>query len=166
MNNDFNGSIRRYDLLFLNRSNMFIPQDFVKFGSTRLQLFIHYPGQLIRSLSNPTFTTKFSDFDIFTPRKVFNLDITGVTLLRGRADSNDACSIDVVDDDIRIQKKIMDLLGCRPVYWRHTPISGLSFTECNSQQDLDLAYQYTKKYEDIVLLLDVEVAVLYSFFNG
>ena len=74
--------------------------------------------------------------------------------MRGRADSNDACSIDVVDDDVRIQKKIMDLLGCRPVYWRHTPISGLSFTECNSQQDLDLAYQYTKKYEDMMLLLD------------
>ena len=81
--NDFLNSARKYDLLSFNRSI------FALYPDTRLDIYIHYPGQLIKVFDNPSFTTDFHDTGFAPTDLTFNslleFRIFQQTILRKRA---------------------------------------------------------------------------------
>ena len=140
-----------YDTISLNGSKIYQSAGrFEKYVDTQIGIYVHYPGQLIRSLSNPVFRT---NFEHYTWDKILTIEILGVTLLRERAESNYPCDTNVEDDDARIQIKIMKLLGCRPIYWKYVQPEVTAFPECESQTELRMMYHYINRYKELMLSL-------------
>ena len=129
-NSDKAGLIRKLDLLKLaieDRGNF--QKDFLAFikkrdrlkrftGSSltdlQLKIFVHYPGHLYRSLSNPSFEAYFYGY---TWEQKLDFTISSVTVLRKRSNSPKKCNAELVDVDGMVRRKIIQHLGCIPIYW-------------------------------------------------
>ena len=119
------GSVRLYDHLSLNG---FIFGNRM-YKDTEIQLFVHYPRQLVRSLNNPVFSSSFSDF---LTNKLLELRLSQGTLLRKRPDSNVECNDGIVEHDIYLQEKIIQKFGCIPPYWNKGHLKHLELQGCGS----------------------------------
>ena len=147
--NDVYNSFREHDLVLLNRLHHAYQKP--QFGNAKLRIFIHHPGQLLRSLNTPVFESKLSNYG-WTSQLI--VEILGVTLLRRRPESNYECNTGLEDDDIRILLKISELVGCIPVYWTHILANHSIYQECRSQQELRSAYHYIERYKEVISSLD------------
>ena len=140
--NDPLNSIRMHDLLKLNRSRL---QPFSFFDDTQIEIFIHYPGQLIKSLAYPAFYSSFSDYHW---DMLLEFRISQGQLLRKRPDSNDPCNPDIEDYDTYIMIEVSKFLDCIPPYWtRRMPI-GFEKDTCYDPGQLKKAYQLIEHYKE------------------
>ena len=129
------------------------------FNETEIQIFIHYPDQLISSFSKPKYTASFSYF-LSTLKgnnesnfNVLEFKISQCKILRKRHDANVPCNKDITNHDKYLQMEYIRNLGCIPIYWKYLLISNESslpqLDECTSTEKLKKAYQDLKDVSNI-----------------
>ena len=152
-------TIRDYDLLSLKRS-------LLKFGihlSIQLRIVVHYPGQLIRSLSSPKFE---STLGYYAKNKLLELKISHVTILRKRPDSNERCNEKDQDDDLKLHRLIVKRIGCIPIYLKNLEIGNTELKICNKPRELKTAFDQIMNYKRVMSTYDppcVEMTNLVQF---
>ena len=138
-------SIRKFELLTLNSAIM--GQDV--YNKTNIQIFIHYPEQLMYSLSKPKYTASFPYFLSILKQsngKAFHIlefQISQVKTLRKRYDSNPPCNKNILDYDKFLKRQYIDHLNCVPIYWK-SQFSDIElkddYEDCTSFEDLKKSY--------------------------
>ena len=121
--------IRLYDMLSLNRA-------FLKPGNNldvKIRIIVHYPGQLISNLFNPSFR---STFGTYRKNNVLELKISRVTKLRKRPDSNIPCNTDMNNVDQTFQLYVIKHVGCVTIYWSYLPPDIIQKPPCRSPEEL------------------------------
>ena len=118
--NDALKSIRRFDLINFNSSVI----GHETYKDTVIQVFVHAPNQLVRSIDKPKYEASFAHFTstlkgtIDKGPKVLEFKISQVQQLRKRSDSHVPCNEDVSNFDKYYQEQISQRLGCIPPYWK------------------------------------------------
>ena len=103
---DISDLIRRRDHLHLDLSFLH--------SSTLMELFIHYPGQLMRHVDNPSLTIFSGDMK----KHNYQIKLSQNTVLRKRSTKREACINNIVDYDLYLQNAISNEL--------HTTLLGVS----------------------------------------
>ena len=152
--NDVLNSIRMHDWLSLNRSVL----NEERFHDTELQIFIHYPGQLLRSFDTPSFTTIFPKIH---SNKSLVFELSRGTLARKRSDSNHPCNNEIQDHDIYLQSAVSKHIGCIPPYWKGRLPDDGRLGECKSLAKLKDAYRHIKNYQQELPSYDIPCEDLY-----
>ena len=141
--NDFIGSIRLQDELTFNSS---VIKNEV-YADTKMSLFVHYPGQLIKSLDSASFSTTFQEY---RSNALLEVKLSLAALLRKRPDSNIRCEPTIRYYDGYLQQKISTKYGCVPVYWgKPLPIL-LNLEECKNPETLDKIYRDITDYKKLL----------------
>ena len=78
--------------------------------------YMHYPGQLIRNLDKPAYEITIEEFIGVTKLKV-SVTVSFVSVLRKRPSANKKCNASLTDDDTEFRLKIVQRIGCIPIYW-------------------------------------------------
>ena len=129
--------IRIEDLLIFNRILMRNSM----YANTEIRVFIHYPGQLIRSLAIPTFISSFRDYQY---NKLLSFKISQSTIIRRRS----ACDSTIEDYDTYLTNQVINKTKCVPPYWKKMMNkSGLRM--CTSNYELKIAYRYTQDWKSV-----------------
>ena len=134
--------IRLYDMLSLNRA-------FLKPGNNldvKIRIIVHYPGQLISNLFNPSFR---STFGTYRKNKVLELKISRVTKLRKRPDSNVPCNPDMDNVDQTFQLYVIKHVGCVTIYWSYLPPDIIQKPPCRSPEELRNASELIDHFRTI-----------------
>ena len=139
---DLLDTIRMNDLITLNSSIIGNHM----FNGSDIQIFIHYPGQLMKSFDKPKYTAKFPYFisslkgaDSTYPN-VLEFKISQARKLNKRSNSNPPCNKDIPNFDHFLQLQLIRRLGCVPIYWKSALLNITSFEECKSPATLRNAY--------------------------
>ena len=103
------------------------------------KLYVHHPGQLIRSIRSPIFESTIHGFD--WNLNILSFKISQVSILRKRHDANERCNTDLHDDDQQRRIEIVEKVGCIPIYWVNLMPTNFSIGECKLPQDLSQVYQ-------------------------
>ena len=154
------GDVRLYDYLSLNRSIL----NTVIFKDINIQFFVHHPDHLMRSINNPFLVTSFSKYQT---NKLLEIVISQGTVLRKRADSNDACSKAANKHDTHLRKQISRKFKCVPPYWSRRLKDMLGLQECESPESLKNVDIYLKTYENFLNLHDQPCMEMFNsvFYN-
>merc|ERR1712020_576677 len=75
-----------------------------KFKNVILEIFVHYPHQLMRSFHKPVFKSSLGETTDFWT-KLLKITIGKVTVLRKRSSANVPCDAELVNDDAKFQEK-------------------------------------------------------------
>ena len=155
------GSIRLHDDMNFN-----IPiLNYSLYWGTSMKLFVHYPGQLMRSMDNPNFLSLFSEYQY---GKMLEIKLSQGTVLRKRSDSIEKCINETDTHDQFLMKEISRNFDCIPPYWIDILRVNMSLTECRSPKKLRDVYDYIKDTQRVAALyeppcLDMYNAVTYYF---
>ena len=124
------------------------------YADSELSIYIHSPQQLWRS-ETPKFWTKFSDIkgenDFDNYEHNIRLQMSQITVVRKRPNSNDPCDALLHDDDRKLQRKIAKHIGCVPPYWKTTLVNSSEFDQCQNAQQLKAANHYIEHYGEKVM---------------
>ena len=135
-------TLRIYDWLALNKS--IFSTD--KYQSVILRVFVHHPGQLMRSFHRPVFESMMRDFPMYS----LKITVGKVSILRKRASSNVPCDERLDDDDAKFQETLIKYANCTPVYWRRHQVDDLSQNNCKSKKDLQIANVLIQEYRTVL----------------
>ena len=129
-------SIRVQDLITLKMSII------KQFKHTKLTIFLHYPGQLMRSFHWPAYSTSFDSLikQNLHLESILEFKVLGTKTLRKRTDSNKPCKNDVLNDDRSLQNQLVHELGCIPIYWKKFFVMERHLKLCVNQEKLKNAY--------------------------
>ena len=150
--NDLLNNVRKYDSITFNSS--FLGNHM--FNETEIQIFIHYPGQLMRSFDKPKYTASFPYFlstlkGIEKNRpNILEFKISQGRTLRKRPNSNPPCNKDISSFDQHLQQKLIDRLECIPTYWKNIQRSHSKYVECQSPIILKYAYNNISEVKNIL----------------
>ena len=103
------------------------------YKETEIQIFIHYPGQLIRSFEIPLFTSSFSEYQ---HDKVLKFKISESSIVIGRADYRPHCNSSMEDYDMHLVHEVIKEIDCIPSYWKKHFEGKLWLEECTSSKQL------------------------------
>ena len=145
--NDSFNLIRMHDTLVLNNTIM----KSKIYENTTMSIVIHYPGQLIRSLENPGFTSSFLEY---RNEKQLVIKLSQGTVLKKRPNSKDGCNMEIQDHDVYLELTLAKRINCIPPYWNQGLQKKLELDECNSQAALAEAYSYINDYKNIIASID------------
>ena len=148
--------IRLHDLLAMKRSVL----SNKVFGNGEVQIIIHYPGQLLRSLESPNFKIKLNEVSDWSKR--FEIYISDVTVLIKRPNSKIPCNPNLQKDDLKLMIETIKVIRCVPIYWKRLVPKDLDFKECKSQSELKDAHRKILNYKEIQATYEppcVEMAV-------
>ena len=152
--NDSLNTIRTNDWLLLNTS-IFGNAMYDHIG---VRVFLHHPGQLLRSFHDPVFKSNVM-LDIKEEEqkiwdKLVRIKIEMITVLRKRQDANVPCNNQLDDlDDSNIMDIIMKKVGCIPIYWKMF-FAKSSFKECNSPSEYQKIFKYIQNYRGLLWTYD------------
>ena len=153
--NESIGSIRLNDHMFLN-----IPVlNHTLYEETEMEIFVHYPGQLIRSLNNPILSLSFGEYQL---GKMLEIKLSQGTVLRKRADSNEKCNDKIELHDEVLMKEISKKFKCVPPYWTGVVVKDLILSQCTSPSILREVYTYIKDTKRMVTLHDPPCLDMYN----
>ena len=153
--NESIGSIRLNDHMFLN-----IPVlNHTLYEETEMEIFVHYPGQLIRSLNNPILSLSFGEYQL---GKMLEIKLSQGTVLRKRADSNEMCNDKIDLHDEFLMKEISKKFKCVPPYWTGVVVKDLILSQCTSPSILREVYTYIKDTKRMVTLHDPPCLDMYN----
>ena len=93
------GVIRVADKLY------FDDLEYLKDAVTYIEIYVHHPGQLLRSLGKPNFEARGTDLNKYNSRILLKLN--HVSVLRKRPNANIPCDPDLQDDDNRYMKEVI-----------------------------------------------------------
>ena len=141
------GSIRLYDTISFDEPKMEKPM----YSTVEFQVFIHYPGQLIRSFDRAALKAKFSEIYWEYDRK---FQIFQTVVLRKRPDSNSPCDAHLYNDDLQTLIETIKQIGCVPIYWKELIPKDLGVLECRTKEELQDAYYYVSHFKEIQELHD------------
>ena len=65
------------------------------------------------------------------PSRIFQ-----VSILRKRSDANIPCDKDLHDEDLQLREKVVEEIGCIPVYWGDLKSTTFKFETCNTTKDM------------------------------
>ena len=147
--------IRMEDVLTFNRSLM----EDVLYEDTDIQIFIHHPNQLIRSLAIPSFTSSFSDYQ---HDKLLSFKMAQSTMIRKRPDYNDPCNIAIQDYDRYLMNAVINEIKCIPPYWIETIQDVIGVDICVSQDQLQTVYKNLTEWESVVKRYDRPCVDMYN----
>ena len=136
------GLIRKQDWLSL-------ALDYLKRAKVNLQLYIHHPGQLIRSLGKPNFVTYPSN-DLDNSNGKITLNLNHVSVLRKRPNAKVPCDANLQDDDNRFKIEVIRHVGCIPIYWMSVVSIDDSFRFCTTSLEMAHIYEVIKNKEAIM----------------
>ena len=144
--------IRRYDYLAIRPSYLN--------SNTRLKVFIHYPGQLLRSVDTPRLETLLSG--VQDDKVSQTLSVSQTTLLRKRSIKNDPCNKNIVDHDRFLLESLSNDTGCIPPYWKN--IIGIlsNQRECSSPEQLKKIHDLTKDYKKVLEDRDTSCLTMFN----
>ena len=149
---DMPNIVRKHDLITLNST--FVGNHM--FNDTVIQIFIHYPGQLMQSLDKPKYTASFSYF-VSTLKgvksdhpNILELKISQERKLKKRPDSHRPCNKDIDNHDRHLQLKLIERLGCIPSYWMGIFWNDTNFDECTSPKTLRYAFNNISSVKNIL----------------
>ena len=129
---------RRYDALTLDMS---------AFNSnTKLKIFIHYPGHMLRSFDTPRIEAHVNRF----LGGGVNLRISQTSLLRKRSVPNEPCNKNMYDHDLFLLQTISNDTGCIPPYWKNIISTISSLNVCSSPAELKKAHDLTTDYRQVI----------------
>ena len=140
---DVIGDFRLYDHLVLKSS---ILND-TTYENVVMQLFIHHPQHLMRSIKNPFLTTTFSKYHA---DKLLEIVISQGTLLRKRHNSNEACNEAANEHDAFLIKEISKKFECVPPYWGKRLMDMLHLQQCESSDTLKKIHTYLQTLENLL----------------
>ena len=115
--------------------------------STEIQIIIHYPGQLIRSLDTPNFKSTFGKFRY---DKIIRFQLAQSTVVRRRPDSSKPCNSTIQNYDMHLISTIIDEIKCIPPYWNEYAKQMVGLDDCKSPTTLQTAYTYTRNWKDVM----------------
>ena len=123
--------------------------------NTKLQIFIHYPGQLIRSIDAPRLTIPLhrivSPMNSLNKAKwVVNVKVSQTTVLRKRSIQTDPCNKMIDDHDQFLLKSVNTISDCIPPYWRSMIGTPSDLEECRSPEQLKNVNDIIKDYKTIL----------------
>ena len=139
--------IRIRDMISLKRS-LLSPGNHLHLD---FSIVIHYPGQLLKSVKTPAFKSSLSSY---MKSKVLELKVSHVTTLRKRKDSNIPCNEKIKNDDLLILKKIVEYIGCIPVYWQLLVPTHNNLDNCYTSLQMKNANQYIEHLEKVMSSYD------------
>ena len=152
--NDSLNSIRTLDRV------TFMPDIFGNriYSYVEMQIFIHYPGQLMRSFHKPLIKTTVGGTRITNVKtdpenfwdKILRIKVSEITVLKQRPDSNVPCNEELQDDDYQFQLEITKLLDCIPTYWKHMKNKHTQWDYCVNSIQYQNASRYIQEYQDIL----------------
>ena len=141
-------SIRLQDMITFNSSFL----NTTEYKRAHIQIFVHYPGQLISSFDKPKYESTFS-YLLSTLRetganpRVLDFKLSQCRVLRKRHDSKIPCNKHIKNYDKFIEEQLAGQLGCTPPYWKNY-ISIMNGTEeCTSADKLREAYSYLADFK-------------------
>ena len=140
--NDSPKVLRLSDLIIIDSSVISL------YGEIEMQIFVHYPHQLIRSFEKAKYLTSLSHLMSIlngTSPKILEFKLTECKRIRKRHNSKEHCNPRIQNyDEYLIEKtfeRLMEKVKCIPIYFQATLSNKTNFTICNSSLDLKLAHQ-------------------------
>ena len=109
-----------------------------------IQIYIHHPGQLTRSLDKPVLKSKAIDLEE-NSNVIFN--INDVSVLRRRPDAIQKCDEKLHDDDQKFRDEVTQVVGCVPSYWMSLMTNKTILRECKSAPEMSQIYSILKTYK-------------------
>lgn len=162
--NDSLDLVRIYDMLSFNRSILFL------YPNTMLDIYIHYPGQLIKVFDNPSFSSAFHDTGFaptdLTSNSLLEFRIFQQTILRKRPNSKVGCNDQIENHDEDLKLAAIRKIGCVPIYLKHSLPEEANIAECKSKEDMKKAFKIIKSFKRIIDSTDkpcVEMFVASSY---
>ena len=119
----------------------------VMYAGTEIQIFIHYPGQLIPSLTNSRFTSSFTDYQ---RNKLLSFKMSQSTLIKRRADYREPCNSEIQDYDTHLISAIINITECIPPYWKELAKGNPTWELCTSQRQLQMAYAELRNWTNVI----------------
>ena len=120
---------RDYDLISLSTS-LLQPGNHL---DLELRVITHYPGQLLRSFDNPSYSSTLASHD---KHRLLDLKVSHVTTLRKRPTSNVPCNDTIENDDMVLIGEIIAHCDCIPPYWKHLVPNNQNYIGCHSTEQL------------------------------
>ena len=156
--NDPPNLVRLHDILTLNSKVV----EQVKYGDTKVEIFIHYPGQLIASLHKPKYKASFryllsilNEFYNQTANNVLEFKISQTKVLRKRHKSTErSCNPDIRNYDKYFLLEVVKELSCVPEYWKEALHDDTNLTVCSSADNLREAFRYVSDIHDFLVQKD------------
>ena len=111
-------------------------------------IYLHYPGQLIRSFSKSIYERSF----MWITRQNHYVSITPVlvSVLRKREDAYPRCNPNLIDEDKEIRRQIMHRVGCVPPYWKHLQSSDVLFPNCDKQSQMKQIFKTISQFNKVI----------------
>ena len=154
---DYLKSIRLKDLITFNSS--VVGHDVYK--DTEIQVFIHLPGQLIRSFDTPSYKASLLYFTSTLNRNgnkepsLLSFQVSQVKQIRKREKSNLPCNQKIDDYDRYFQEHISYELGCIPPYWKQSFSNKSQLEECTTPKQLQDIFKKTSYLTYVLGLKEV-----------
>ena len=140
------GLIRKTDLLWLEKFEVLKVLSF----RTKLTIYIHHHGQLIRSFNKAALDVSLNKRSLNKLNQYIKISLVHVSVLRKRHNANEPCNPDLHDDDEKLRTQIMDKVGCVPPYWKHFQTKPMTLKDCNSSLQLQKMYGLIKHYKRVM----------------
>ena len=116
-------------------------------SSTILKIFVHYPGQLLRSFDNPSWTGTLLTG---THLEEILLRISQSTLLRKRSVHSDLCNNNIANHDMYLLESVINDTGCVPPYWKNIIDASSNLDKCRSPKQFKKIHRLTNGYNRIL----------------
>ena len=123
-----------------------------------MDIFVHYPNQLITSFEKAKYSTSFfhliSILNGTTP-KVLDFKLTECKRIKKRHDSNEPCSQKIPNYDQylirKLSEQLMESIGCVPIYMKTQLSNHTALRDCTSAVDLKKAYRSVDNVKAVLL---------------
>ena len=135
-------SPRVYDTLSLDLNA--IKSDVIE--DMEIQIFIHYPNQLMRSLDMPSFSSSILNY---RSDKSLQFKLSQGTVLRKRPDSNAPCNQEIEKYDAHLEGHVSNETGCIYPFWMRHLEESLRLGECKSPEEIANVTHQIGKYNKI-----------------
>ena len=140
MSQNISKSSRVYDSLAFDIYKLRLPE----FQEFSIQIIIHYPGQLMRSLVRPSFSLPIPNLRNMGAH--LRLKVSQGTVLRYRTDSNEPCDEEIENFDAHMQEYITNETGCIHPFWKTNYKGPLDYGECKSPEQFKRLDNRIKSY--------------------
>ena len=131
--------IRIEDSLILDRRLM----ESGVYANTEIQVFIHYPGHLIRSLAIPSFISSFREYQY---NKTLSFKLSQSTTIRKRSE----CNSTMQDYDTFLTNQVINKTKCIPPYWIEIIQHKTGLNICTSQNQLQMTEKYIRDWKNVL----------------
>ena len=152
-----NGLIRIKDYLYL---------DMPVLGSTaEVELFIHYPGQLVTSLDSVSFKLdQWQETGI--QEHAYQIKVSQSSVWRKRSVKDTPCLNDIDDYDLYFQEAVSEKLGCVPPFWMDRVNLTYIRVECTSLEKLREVNELIVGYKNLFAEVQTPCLSLFRSVTG